>query len=171
MGRIGMAVARGHRGFGMPVIYYNSHHNREVDNELEARMVSMDELLATSDFISIHVPLTEKTRYMCGRDQFNKMKRSAFLINTSRGPVIDEDALAGALLDGKIKGAGLDVYEHEPAINPRLLKIERNLVLTPHIGSATLSTRTGMAQLAVSNMIAALQERRPPNMVNDVKLT
>jgi glyoxylate reductase len=170
LGRIGYAVARrGHKGFDMEVLYYGRSANRQADEELKARHVGLDELLAKSDFISIHVPLNDKTRHLLGAAEFARMKKEAFLVNTSRGPVIDEEALAEALLAGTIRGAGLDVYENEPAINPKLLKIEQNLVLTPHIGSATLATRTSMAHMAVNNMITALKGQRPPNPVNDVK--
>jgi len=171
MGRIGMAVARrGNRGFAMNILYYSNHPSRQADEELGAHQVSLDELLAKSDFVSIHVPLNDSTRHMLGAAEFARMKKEAYLINTSRGPVIDEEALATALLSGTINGAGLDVYEHEPAINPGLLKIEQNLVLTPHIGSATLATRTNMAHMAVNNMITALKGQRPPNAVNSVIL-
>jgi glyoxylate reductase len=169
MGRIGMAVAhRGNKGFAMSILYYGNHPVKQADEELGALYVSLDELLAKSDFISIHVPLNDKTRHLLGAAEFARMKKDAYLVNTSRGPVIDEDALAEALLSGTIRGAGLDVYEHEPAINPKLLRIEQNLVLTPHIGSATLATRTSMAHVAVNNMIIALKGQRPPNPVNDV---
>jgi glyoxylate reductase len=169
MGRIGMAVAsRGHKGFAMNILYYGHRPSRQADEELGARLVGLDELLAKSDFISIHVPLTEKTKHLLGAREFTLMKKEAYLVNTSRGPVIDEDALAEALLSGTIKGAGLDVYENEPAVNPKLLRIEQNMVLTPHIGSATLATRTNMAHVAVNNMITALKGQRPPNPVNDV---
>jgi glyoxylate reductase len=169
MGRIGMAVARrGNKGFAMNILYYGHRPNIQANEELGAQLVGMDDLLAKSDFISIHVPLTDKTKHLLGASEFSKMKKEAFLVNTSRGPVIDEEALAEALLSGTIRGAGLDVYEHEPSINPKLLKIQENLVLTPHIGSATLATRLNMAHLAVNNMITALKGRRPPNPVNDV---
>lgn len=169
MGRIGLAVARrGHKGFDMDILYFSNHHNRQAEEELGARLVSFDELLSKSDFISIHVPLNDSTRHLLGEKEFASMKKDAFLVNTSRGPVIDEDALARALLSGQIKGAALDVYENEPYINPTLIKIEQNLVLTPHIGSATIATRTNMARMAVTNMITALQGKRPPNAVNDI---
>ena len=128
--------------------------------------MSFNELLENSDFISVHVPLTTETRHMFGPEEFRKMKKSAYIINTSRGPVIDEAALADALSKGLIKGAALDVYEDEPRVNPELLKINENVLFTPHVGSATIATRTRMAIMAADNMIAALKGKVPPNLVN-----
>jgi glyoxylate reductase len=144
-GRIGRAVAAKAAAFGMRVAF--ARHD-----------MSLDELLVTSDVVSIHVPLTEGTRYLINRKSLVRMKRSAYLVNTSRGPVVDEEALAWALDEGLLAGAALDVYEKEPAVHPSLLSHE-NVVLAPHIGSATRETRTAMAELAVRNVIEVLAGR------------
>lgn len=156
MGRIGMAMARRARGFGMSIIY---HTRRRVDNaieaELGARYVSFDELLSESDIISLHTPLNEASRHLFDEQAFSKMKSSAFLINTARGAVVDEKALVNALKDGQIAGAGLDVFEDEPAVHPGLLEIER-IVVAPHIASATVETRTEMARMCAEAVSAVL---------------
>jgi glyoxylate reductase len=144
-GRIGRAVAAKAAAFGMRVAF--ARHD-----------MSLDELLVTSDVVSIHVPLTDGTRYLINRKSLVRMKRSAYLVNTSRGPVVDEEALAWALDEGLLAGAALDVYEKEPAVHPSLLAHE-NVVLAPHIGSATRETRTAMAELAVRNVIEVLAGR------------
>lgn len=144
-GRIGRAVAAKAAAFGMRVVF--AKHD-----------MSLDELLVTSDVVSLHAPLTDGTRYLINRKSLVRMKRSAYLVNTSRGPVVDEEALAWALGEGLLAGAALDVYEKEPAIHPDLLKHE-NVVLAPHIGSATRETRTAMAELAVKNVIEVLAGR------------
>lgn len=165
MGRIGRAVARRGIGFGMKIIYYDpAVITRELDG-IEATPVSLNELLSTADFVSIHIPLTEKTYKLIGEREFSLMKPSAFLINTSRGAVVDEKALATALEKGQIAGAGLDVYENEPEIEPRLIHLD-NTVLLPHIGSASVETRTKMAELAVENLLAGLKGEMPPHPVN-----
>ncbi|MCS7254252.1 MAG: D-glycerate dehydrogenase [Armatimonadota bacterium] len=169
-GRIGKAVARRAWGFDMRVIYYDYvRSDEEIERALRATYVPFDELLQVADFVSIHVPLImhgpNKTYHMFGDREFDLMKPTAFLINTSRGPVVDEKALVRALKDGKIAGAGLDVYENEPSVEPELLEME-NVVLLPHIGSATNETRTRMALIAVENLLAALRGERPPNVVN-----
>src|SRR5688572_21447624 len=146
-GRIGRAVADKAAAFGLRVAF--ARHD-----------MSFDELLVTSDILSLHVPLTEGTRHLIDRKALVRMKRSAYLINTSRGAVVDEEALAWALHEGLLAGAALDVYEHEPAIHPSLLEHE-NVVLAPHIGSATRETRTAMAELAVRNVIEVLAGRAP----------
>jgi glyoxylate reductase len=169
MGSIGLAMARrAHLGFNMKIIYYNRRPDRNAEGEVDARLVSFEELLENSDFISVHVPLTTETRHMFGPEEFKKMRENAYIINTSRGPVLDEAALAEALSSGTIKGAALDVYEDEPRINPQLLKINENLLFTPHVGSATIATRTRMALMAAENMAAALKGKVPPNLVNEV---
>lgn len=158
-GRIGRAVARRAAGFQMTVVY----HNRSAVSEQAAggaRPVSLDELLSCSDFVVLTVPLTPQTRGMIGAAQLRRMKRTAVLLNTSRGAVVDERALASALRAGVIAAAGLDVYQAEPAIDPDLLKLE-NVVLLPHIGSATRTTREGMALMAADSIRAVL-EGRPP---------
>lgn len=166
LGRIGKAVAKRARGFDMRVLY----HNRQAlgageEKDLALEYTDLDALLEASDFVSLHVPLTDKTRHLIGREALGKMKSSAFLINTSRGPVVDEGALVEALRAGRIAGAGLDVYEKEPALTPGLTELE-NLVLLPHVGSATLETRTKMARLAAKNLLAGLRGDKPPNCLN-----
>jgi glyoxylate reductase len=154
MGRIGLAVARRARGFGMPILYHDARRNPGAEKELGATYLeSLDELLARSDFVSLHVPLLPDTRHLMDAGRLRKMKRTAILINTSRGPVVDEKALAEALKQGVIAGAGLDVYEREPAVEPALLELE-NAVLLPHIASASVRTRTRMAVRAAENICA-----------------
>jgi glyoxylate reductase len=151
LGRIGRAVAEKARVFGMDVIYST---RRAVDLE-GAVHVPLDRLLATSDVVSLHCPLTPETHHLIDQKALAKMKRTAYLINTSRGPVVDEPALAWALKQRLIAGAALDVYEHEPEVHPELLDLE-NVMLIPHIASATTETRTAMADLAASNVLAVL---------------
>lgn len=160
LGRIGSAVARRAAGFGMRVLYCarTDHPNTT------ASRVTLDTLLAESDFVSLHVPLTSETRHLINAARLGQMKRSAILVNTSRGPVVDERALALALRDRVIAGAALDVYEHEPAVEPALLALE-NVVLAPHIGSATEHTRMRMAMRAVENILAFIEGRTPPNLL------
>jgi glyoxylate reductase len=165
-GRIGQCVARRALGFQMRVIYSGSRPApAEVEKELNASFVSQDELFQEADFISLHVPLTPQTRHLICRDNLEKMKRTAFLINTSRGPVVDEGALADALESKKIAGAALDVFEHEPKIHPKLLA-RRDVILTPHIGSATVETRTRMMVMAATDVAAGVAGRTPPNALN-----
>lgn len=164
-GRIGAAVARRSRGFDMKVLYCDTSANPAIEEELGARRVGLDELLAESDFVSVHVPLTEATRHMFGIEQFRRMKRTAIFINTARGPIHDEAALVEALRSGLIAGAGLDVYEDEPKMKPGLAELD-NVVLVPHIGSATIGTRTRMATMAAENLIAMVKGERAPNCVN-----
>ena len=166
MGRIGRAMARRARGFGMRVLYYDAEPlaaSSEV--EIGATYVDKPALLAEADFISVHVPLLPETRHVFGEAEFKAMKPSAVFVNTSRGPVVDEAALARALKTGEIFAAGLDVYEEEPAVHPELLDCE-NAVLVPHIGSATRETRAKMAEMAAQNIVAALKGETPPNLVN-----
>ena len=168
MGAIGQAMAkRAKKGFDMRVIYYGSSRKETAEKEYGAQFVEFDELLAISDFISIHVPLTEKTRYMFSTEAFKKMKNSAILINTARGPVVDEAALVEAINGGQIRGAALDVFEEEPSIHPELIKMKENVVLAPHIGSASIETRLRMAKMAAMNMAEGLKGNRPPNLVNE----
>ena len=168
MGAIGQAVAkRARKGFDMRVIYYSSSRKEDAEKEFEAEFVEFDELLALSDFISIHVSLTEETRYMFSTEAFKIMKNTAFLINTARGPVVDETALVEAIKKGQIRGAALDVFEEEPRVQPELIKMKENVVLAPHVGSASNETRLRMAKVAVLNMIQGLKGNRPPNLVND----
>lgn len=166
LGRIGRAMARRGRGFDMRVIYHDAARAREdVERELNAEFVDKPTLLAESDFISIHVPLLSETKHAFGEREFKAMKKTAVLVNSARGPVIDEAALAQALRDGEIFAAGLDVYEDEPAIHPELLKCE-NAVMAPHLGSATRETRAKMAEMAAGNIVAFFKNGRPENCVN-----
>jgi glyoxylate reductase len=166
MGRIGQAVARRAAGFEMRVLYYDAcRQPAEVESRLRIEFVPFDRLLAESDFVTLHVPLLPETRRLIGAPELARMKRTAVLINTSRGPVVDEAALAEALASGRIAAAGLDVYEHEPEVHPGLLRL-KNVVLAPHIASASIATRTQMCLMAAENAVAALQGRRPPNLVN-----
>jgi len=164
-GRIGSAFALKSRGFEMEVLYYNRTPNKELESLLDAKKVSLDELLKRSDFVSIHLPLTDQTRHLIGKRELSLMKKSAILINTARGQIVDEEALISALKNNSIAGAGLDVYEHEPTI-PDLLKSLDNVVLQPHSGSATIDTRQRMSAMAAENIIAALKGNQPPNCVN-----
>jgi len=164
MGRIGQAVARRARGFGMSVLYTARSSKAEAERELGARRVHLEELLAESDFVSLHVPLTPQTHRLIGSKELRKMKSTSVLVNTARGPVVDEEALAEALAEGRIFAAGLDVYENEPEVHPKLLELE-NVVLAPHIGSASIETRNRMAEMAVRNLLAVLRGEEPPNPV------
>jgi glyoxylate reductase len=165
-GRIGQAVARRSSGFGMRVIYFDVFRPPpEVERETGAQYREFDDLLTEADFISIHVALTPETRHLFGDQQFARMKPTAVLVNTSRGPVIDEAALARALRSGEIFAAGLDVFEKEPEVHPELLELENGTVI-PHLGSATVETRDAMGRLAAENLIASLEGRRPPTLLN-----
>ncbi len=164
-GRIGRAVARRALGFRMRVIYNDAvRAPAEIEKELNAVFVERDQVLAEADFVTLHVLLMPETRGLISVAELNKMKRTAFLINASRGPVVDEAALVAALETGKIAGAALDVFENEPFIHPGLRRT--NVVLAPHMASASLETRTKMACMAAENVIAVFSGRRPPNTVN-----
>lgn len=162
MGRIGRAVASRARAFGMRVVYTARRSMPDADPDWTA--VALDELLAAADVVSLHVPLTDATRHLIGAEQLVTMKPTAYLINTSRGPVLDEAALVAALQNGHIAGAGLDVYEREPAIDAGLVACD-NALLLPHLGSATTETRERMGAMAIENVLAVLKGRRPPNPV------
>ncbi len=164
-GRIGHAVAMKSRGFNMRVLYADEVPNPKLEQEIGARKVRVEELLRESDFVSVHVPLLPSTKHLINAMSLRLMKKTAYLINTSRGPVIDEAALAEALKNGVIAGAGLDVFENEPLVHPELLKLD-NVVLTPHTASATIETRSKMATMAAENLIAGLAGQKPPNLVN-----
>ena len=165
-GRIGQAVARRGRGFAMKIIYSDPRRlPPEEENQLEAGYRSFDDLLREADFVSLHPQLAPETRHLMSGRQFSLMKPSAFVINTSRGPVIDEAALVAALKQKRIAGAGLDVYEHEPEVSPELIAMP-NVVLTPHLGSAVLSLREGMAHVVVDNTIALIEGRPPVSCLN-----
>ena len=163
-GRIGQAVARRARGFGMDILYTVRSSKEEAGKELGARRVELGELLGQSDFVSIHTPLTDETQHLIGKTELKAMKSTAVLVNTSRGPVVDEAALAEALEKGSIFAAGIDVYEEEPNVHPKLLELE-NVVLAPHIGSASIETRDKMAETAAENLRAVLNGEDPPNPI------
>ena len=165
-GRIGQALARRARGFAMQVLYHDMYRPpAEVEQELGAEYRELEDLLRESDFVSLHTNLTPQTRHLINADRLAMMKPTSVLVNTSRGPVIDEQALARALKQGQIFAAGLDVFEREPDVHPGLLACD-NAVLLPHLGSATVKTRLAMANLAVDNLLAALEARRPPTLLN-----
>jgi glyoxylate reductase len=158
LGRIGAAVASRARAFGMTVVHCSQRTDVERMSGVEA--MPLDRLLATSDVVSLHCPLTLETRHLIDQAALARMKRTAYLVNTSRGPIVDEAALAWALKNRMISGAALDVYENEPAVHPELLPLE-NVVLSPHLGSSTIETRVAMADLAVQNVIAVLSGHAP----------
>jgi glyoxylate reductase len=166
IGRIGRGVAHRAKGFNMRVIYYDPNPLApELERDLGVARVDLARLLVESDFISVHVPLTPETQHLLSTAQFGQMKPSAILINTSRGPVIDEAALVEALNAKKIAGAGLDVYEREPAVHPGLIPLP-NVVLAPHIASATVRTRSEMSAMAARNMATGVRGGKPPNLLN-----
>jgi lactate dehydrogenase-like 2-hydroxyacid dehydrogenase len=166
MGRIGQAVAKRARGFDMPVLYYNrTRLAPALERDCNARHVSLDELLAQSDIVTLHTPYSPDSHHLVGAAQLAKMKKTAILIHAARGGVVDDAALITALNSGTIAAAGLDVFENEPKFNPEFLKL-RNVVLAPHIASATTNTRRNMAMLAARNLVAALTGERPPNLLN-----
>jgi glyoxylate reductase len=165
-GLIGQAVARRAHGFAMRVLYWTPRRKAEsVEREAGLTFMPIDQLLAESDFVSVHSPLRPETRHQIGARELKLMKRGAFLINTARGPIIDEAALARALKARRIAGAGLDVFEHEPKVPPALRRLP-NVVLTPHLGSATMEVREAMANIVVDNILALLDGKVPPNCVN-----
>jgi glyoxylate reductase len=165
LGAIGGRVAERARAFGMRVAYYNrGEAPAALTERLEAERLELDELLARADVLTLHTPLTEQTRHLIGARELGLMKPTATLVNTARGPVVDEAALVAALRDGEIAAAGLDVFEQEPRVHPGLLELE-NVVLVPHLGSATLETRTAMAELAARNALAAARGEPLPTPV------
>jgi len=165
-GRIGRGVARRAQGFQMRVLYSDAvRAPADVEKDLRAEFVDRDRLFRESDFISLHVPLLPDTRHLISKENLDKMKPTAYLINTSRGPVVDEAALAEALERKKIAGAALDVFEAEPKANPALLG-RKNVILTPHIASASIETRTKMAVMAANNVVVCFEGKRPPNALN-----
>ncbi len=171
MGRIGSAVAqRAVKGFGMKLIYTNPHPAPDIDSVFGARRVSLTQVLKKSDFVSLHVPLLPATRHLISTREFRLMQRSAFLINTARGPIVDEKALVNALVKKQIAGAGVDVFECEPLIDcdPRdtlELRKLRSVIMTPHIASATIEARQAMSVAAAKNIIAALHGKKPPHQI------
>ena len=166
LGRIGVAMTKRAKGFDMKIIYYDPIRRVDLEKEYGIVYLPLNDLLAQADFVSIHVPLTNETLHLIKKEQFNMMKRTAYLVNTSRGLVIDEKALYEALKTKQIAGAGLDVFEREPIepTNP-LIELD-NIVMTPHIASASIDTRIAMAMMAATNLIAVLERRVPSNAVN-----
>lgn len=166
-GRIGTETALMSRGFNMKVIYTSSSGRRNgiLESELDAKLVSFDDMLSQADFISIHTPLTPKTKHMFNASAFSRMKETAYIVNTARGPIIKEIDLVTALKNGDIAGAGLDVFENEPHMSPGLAEFD-NVVVLPHIASATVSSRTNMATLAARNLIAMLKGSKPETCLN-----
>jgi glyoxylate reductase len=165
LGRIGSMVARRAKGYNMKVLYNKHEPDKDAEKELGVVFSSLDDLLKVSDFVSLHVPLTDETRGMINIETLAKMKKGSFLINTARGPIVCEDALVKALDEGTLKGAALDVYENEPNIHPELLG-KQNVVLTPHIASSTNEAREKMSQLAVEGLLHAFLGKKPLNMIN-----
>ena len=166
LGRIGRAVARRATGFGMAVRYTARHRLPAAEEAaLGVAWRELDELLAEADFVSIHTGLSAATRHLIGADQLARMKPTAVLVNTARGPIVDEAALAAALAAGELGAAGLDVFEREPEVHPDLLGLD-NVTIVPHLGTATLETRVAMGMTAAANLLAALEGRRPPNLLN-----
>lgn len=171
MGRIGKALAKRASGFDMKILYYN-RNRLPIDEEkaLFAEYATFNHLLKNSDYLSIHIPLCDDTKHLIGEKELSLMKKDSFLINTSRGPVVDENALFLALQNGVIKGAALDVYENEPEVHPGLIELQ-NVILAPHVASATIETRTKMAVIAAENLINAMEGRKPEFVVNPEVLT
>jgi len=166
LGRIGSRVAEhAVKGFGMKVLYTDVNQNPEFEKEFRIQYFeNIDDMLGRCDYVSLHVPLLDSTFHLLNEERLKLMKTTSYLINTSRGPIIDEKALARALKRGWLRGAAIDVFENEPKIEPGLLKLN-NIILTPHIASATEETRNAMAELAAKNIIEALEGRTPPNLV------
>jgi len=165
-GRIGKAVAKRAKGFDMKILYNDVEKApEEVEKELGAEFVSLKKLLSTSDFVSIHTPLSPETYHLIGEKELRMMKKTSFLINVARGPIVDEKALVRALKENQIAGAALDVYENEPHLTPGLSELP-NVIVVPHIGSASIATRTKMATIAATNLVTGLSGKIPPNLVN-----
>ena len=165
MGQIGVATAVRAKSFGMKIIYTRRNRlDEKIEKELSAQYVSLDELLQQSDIVSLHCPYSTETHHLISDAQLSKMKKTSYLINTARGPIVNEEALANALINKTIAGAGLDVYENEPKVNEKLLKLD-NVVLLPHLGSATVETRTAMATTAANNALEILSGNKPLNPV------
>jgi glyoxylate reductase len=166
LGRIGGMVAKRAKGYELNVLYNKHNPDPEVEKELGIKFATLDELLAKSDFVSIHVPLTEETRGMINKEAFAKMNKNSYLVNTARGPVVDESDLVEALKGGKLKGAALDVFESEPEVSPELIGMP-NIIMTPHIASATFEAREKMGELAVEAILNVLSGQKPQNIANE----
>lgn len=165
LGRIGQSLARRAKGFDMDLFYYDPFRNESAERELGVKYLEFEELLSTCDFISLHTPLIPETRHLISKAELERMKPEAVLVNTSRGPVVDEAALADALENRRIFAAGLDVFENEPEVHPKLLELE-NALIVPHIGSASFEARDRMATTAAENLRAVLKGEEPPNPVD-----
>lgn len=168
LGRIGTMVAKRAKGFNMKVLYNTRSRDEKTEKELDVEYLDLDSLLRLSDYVTLHVPVTAETTHLINGERLSKMKKTAFLINTARGPIVDEHALTQALRSGTIAGAALDVHENEPQMNPEMMQME-NAILTPHIASATVEVREKMTQQAVEAILKVLAGERPENIVNDVK--
>ena len=166
LGRIGSMVARRSKGYNMRVLYHKRTKDPQAESELGVEFAELDILLATSDVVTLHVPLTDETRHMVNKEAFSKMKKGAYLINTARGSIVDEHDLVNALKEGRLAGAALDVFDNEPNIDPELVGME-NVILTPHIASATWEAREKMGQQAVSGILDTLGGNKPQNLINE----
>lgn len=166
LGRIGSMVARRAKGYNMTVLYNKHEPDPEAEKELGVKFVGLDDLLGQSDFVSLHVPLTDETRHMINKDTLAKMKQGAFLVNTARGPVVDERDLVGAIRSGHLGGVALDVFDNEPNIAPEIIAAP-NAITTPHIASATWEARQKMGEQAVSAILDTLADKKPANLVNE----
>ncbi len=165
LGRIGEMVARRAKGFEITVLYNKRTPDAKAEEELGVKFADLDTLLSQSDFVSLHAPLTDETRHLMNADRFSKMKQGSYFVNTARGPMVDEYALVEALKNGKLRGAGLDVFDAEPDVNPELIGME-NVILTPHIASATFEAREKMGNLAVDAILSTLTNNKPETIVN-----
>lgn len=165
LGQIGSLVAEMARAFGLRVVYNKRNRDPEAEQKMGVEYLTLENLLREADIVSLHIPLTKETEYLFNSERLNMMKKGVYFINTSRGKIVDEAALVEALRSGHIKGAGLDVYEYEPAVNPELCGLP-NVVLTPHIASSVREVRDEMAIMAAKNIVAALNGRTPPNLVD-----
>jgi len=165
LGRIGSMVARRAKGYNMTVLYNKRTPDPEAEKELGVGFATLDDLLSKSDFVSLHVPLTDETRGMINVSSLAKMKEGSYLINTARGPIVVESDLVEALKTGKLKGAALDVFENEPDVHPELINMQ-NVITTPHIGSATIEARTKMGEQAVESIVSLFHNQKPQNLVN-----
>ena len=165
LGRIGTMVALRAQGFGMKVLYYNRDRVQDRERELGVEYQELEQLLAESDYVTLHVPLVDETRHLINAEKLELAKPGSYLINTSRGGVVDEQALVEALKSGKLAGAALDVHENEPAMNPELMQME-NVILTPHIASATIEVREKMTEQAVDAILKVLSGEQPETIIN-----
>ncbi|WP_180367234.1 NAD(P)-dependent oxidoreductase, partial [Oenococcus oeni] len=166
MGQIGKALAKRMQDFDMKIVYTQRHHLKEdEEKELHAVFLEKDELIKQSDVISLHLPLTKNTHHLLGAKEFATMKKTSFLINAARGPLIDENALLQSLKEKQLAGAALDVYEHEPKVDDQFKQM-KNVILTPHIGNATIEARNAMAEVVAKNVVSVLNGEKPKYIVN-----